>query len=80
MKKYTREKLEHMLEQLSGNEEYGVVLRAKGMLPAEDGSWIYFDMVPQETQIREGSPDYTGRLCVIGSKLKEEKLEALFEL
>lgn len=80
VKKYTREKLEHMLDQLSHNEEFGVVLRAKGMLPAEDGTWIYFDMVPEETQIREGAADYTGRLCVIGSDLKEDRLEALFEL
>ena len=50
-----------------------MILRAKGMLPAEDGTWIYFDMVPEETEIREGSPEYTGRLCVIGSKLNEEK-------
>ena len=80
VKKYTREKLEHMLDQLSHSEEFGVVLRAKGMLPAEDGTWIYFDMVPEETQIREGAADYTGRLCVIGSDLKEDRLEALFEL
>ena len=80
VKKYTREKLEHMLDQLSHSEEFGVVLRAKGMLPAEDGTWIYFDMVPEETQIREGATDYTGRLCVIGSDLKEDRLEALFEL
>ena len=80
VKKYTREKLEHMLDQLSHSEEFGVVLRAKGMLPAEDGTWIYFDMVAEETQIREGAADYTGRLCVIGSDLKEDRLEALFEL
>ena len=67
-----------MLESLSASEEYGVILRATGMLPAEDGTWIYFDMVPEETEIREGSPEYTGRLCVIGSKLKEDKLAELF--
>ena len=50
----------------------------KGMLPAEDGTWIYFDMVPEETEIREGAPEYTGRLCVIGSKLDEHALEELF--
>ena len=78
IKKFTREGLEKMLESLSASEEYGVILRAKGMLPAEDGTWIYFDMVPEETEIREGSPEYTGRLCVIGSKLNEEKLAKLF--
>ena len=78
IKKFTREGLEKMLESLSTSEEYGVILRAKGMLPAEDGTWIYFDMVPEETEIREGSPEYTGRLCVIGSKLKEDKLAELF--
>ena len=78
IKKFTREGREKMLESLSASEEYGVILRAKGMLPAEDGTWIYFDMVPEETEIREGSPEYTGRLCVIGSKLNEEKLAKLF--
>ena len=78
VKKYTREGLEKILEALSASEEYGTILRAKGMLPAEDGTWIYFDMVPEETEIREGAPEYTGRLCVIGSKLKEEKLAELF--
>ena len=78
IKKFTREGLEKILESLSASEEYGVILRAKGMLPAEDGTWIYFDMVPEETEIREGSPEYTGRLCVIGSKLNEEKLAKLF--
>ena len=78
IRKFTREGLEKMLESLSASEEYGVILRAKGMLPAEDGTWIYFDMVPEETEIREGSPEYTGRLCVIGSKLKEDKLAELF--
>ena len=80
IKKYTRENLEKILETLSETEEYGVILRAKGMLPAEDGTWIYFDMVPEETEIREGAPGYTGRLCVIGSKLKEDKLAELFGL
>ena len=80
IKKYTRESLEKMLEALSASEDYGIILRAKGMLPAEDGTWIYFDMVPEETEIREGAPEYTGRLCVIGSKLKEDKLAELFGL
>ena len=80
IKKYTKENLEKMLEALSASDEYGIILRAKGMLPAENGTWIYFDMVPEETEIREGAPEYTGRLCVIGSKLKEDKLAELFGL
>ena len=80
IKKYTKENLEKMLEALSASDDYGIILRAKGMLPAEDGTWIYFDMVPEETEIREGAPEYTGRLCVIGSKLKEDKLAELFGL
>ena len=80
IKKYTRENLQTILETLSKSEDYGVILRAKGMLPAEDGTWIYFDMVPEETEIREGAPEYTGRLCVIGSKLNEDKLAELFGL
>ena len=80
IKKYTRENLEKILETLSETEEYGSILRAKGMLPAEDGTWIYFDMVPEETEIRSGAPEYTGRLCVIGSKLNEDKLAELFGL
>ena len=55
-----------------------MVLRAKGMVAGTDGQWIYFDMVPEETEIREGAPEYTGRLCVIGSKLDEHALEELF--
>ena len=80
IRKYTREGLEKMLKALSASEDFGIILRAKGMLPAEDGTWIYFDMVPEETEIREGAPEYTGRLCVIGSKLKEDKLAELFGL
>ena len=80
IKKYTKENLEKILEELSESGEYGIILRAKGMLPAENGTWIYFDMVPEETEIREGAPEYTGRLCVIGSKLKEDKLAELFGL
>ena len=80
IKKYTKENLEKMLEALSASDEYGIILRAKGMLPAEDGTWIYFDMVPEEYEVREGAPEYTGRLCVIGSKLNEDKLAELFGL
>ncbi|MDD2960312.1 MAG: GTP-binding protein [Lachnospiraceae bacterium] len=79
-RKYTRTEMEHILKTLSEGDEYGAVLRAKGMLPAADGTWIYFDLVPGEYELREGQPDYTGRLCVIGSKLQEEKLAELFLL
>ena len=77
---YSREKLEQIIRSLSEGEDFGVVLRAKGMLPDPEGTWHYFDMVPEEYEIREGSPEFTGRICVIGSKLQEDKLEELFEL
>ena len=80
-RKYTKEEVETSLKALSAdNNEYGIILRAKGMLPSQDGTWIYFDMVPEEYEIREGQPEYTGRLCVIGSKIDEAKLEKLFML
>ena len=80
-KKYSREELEKILAELSkDSDEYGIVLRAKGMLPDADGEWHYFDMVPEETEIRTGAPEFTGRICVIGSKLKEDKLTELFGL
>ena len=80
-RKYTKEEVETILKALSAdNNEYGIILRAKGMLPSPDGTWIYFDMVPEEYEIREGQPEYTGRLCVIGSKIDEAKLEKLFML
>ena len=68
------------MDALGDQETYGMVLRAKGMVPAQDGTWIYFDMVPGEKELRLGDPDYTGRLCVIGAELKEDKLEELFGL
>ena len=79
-RKYTKDEVESILKALSDSDEYGVILRAKGMLPSADGTWIYFDMVPEEYEIREGQPEYTGRLCVIGSKIDEEKLAKLFLL
>ncbi len=80
-KKYSRDELKTILDQLSGEENtYGIVLRAKGMLPDENGTWHYFDMVPEEVEIREGTPEFTGRICVIGSELKEDKLAELFGL
>ena len=77
-RKFTRDEIEAILEALSGDESYGQVLRSKGMVPAKDGTWIYFDMVPGECDIRTGSPEIIGKYCVIGSKLNEEKLSALF--
>ncbi|WP_461822581.1 GTP-binding protein [Blautia stercoris] len=80
-RKYTKEEVETILKALAAeNNEYGIILRAKGMLPSPEGTWIYFDMVPEEYEIREGQPEYTGRLCVIGSKIDEAKLEKLFML
>lgn len=76
---YTKERIEQILEELEQEETYGMVLRAKGMVPAQDGSWIYFDYVPGESNVRTGSPCVTGKLCVIGSGLKEENLQKLFE-
>ena len=79
--KYSREELQEALSALAMTEDYGYILRAKGMVPCEDGqTWLHFDLVPEEFQIREGATDYTGRLCVIGSDLKEDQLEKLFLL
>ena len=75
----TKEKLESLLQELAHSEKYGQVLRAKGMLPDADGTWYYFDLVPEETEIRIGAPIYTGKVCVIGSNLKEDELKAAFE-
>ncbi len=79
-RKFERTELEKMLEMLGDGETFGMVLRAKGILEGTDGAWYYFDMVPGEAEIRTGEADYTGRLCVIGSGLKEEELEKLFGL
>ncbi|MDD6056999.1 MAG: GTP-binding protein [Clostridiales bacterium] len=78
--KFKREKLEEILKVLSESDSYGTVLRAKGMVEGADGSWIYFDLVPGEYELRDGKPDYTGRLCVIGTKLDEQGLARLFEI
>ena len=75
--KFTVEKIESILTALDSGE-YGAILRSKGMVPAEDGTWIYFDYVPEEHDIRTGKPEVTGKLCVIGAELKEDKLEELF--
>ena len=70
---YTTEEVEGFLKELDNEEKYGIVLRAKGMIPAADGTWIYFDYVPEESNVRAGKPDVTGKICVIGSKLKEDR-------
>lgn len=75
---YSKDEIEHILAELDKDEVYGMVLRAKGMVPSSDGGWIYFDYVPEESNIRNGKPDVTGKFCVIGSKLKEDKLTELF--
>ena len=77
-KKYTKEDIQRMLAALTEQERYGMVLRAKGILAAQDGTWIHFDYVPGESDVRSGSADYTGRICVIGSKLNETALAELF--
>ena len=79
-KKYDKAELDSILKKLSESEDYGKVLRSKGMLPCTDGTWMYFDLVPEEYEIREGSADFTGRICVIGSELKEDALKELFEV
>lgn len=76
--KFTAEGLEAALAELSDGTRFGTVLRAKGIVAAENGKWIHFDYVPGEVNVRYGSAEYTGRLCVIGSKLDEEELKELF--
>ncbi len=76
--KYTEDDLRTRLEQLGDTALYGMVLRAKGIVPAQDGTWLHFDMVPEEIELRHGGADYTGRLCVIGSGIKEDALAELF--
>ena len=81
-KKYTEEGIRAILDTLSkeDSDEYGIILRAKGIVPDENGKWIHFDLVPGEDEVRYGSAEYTGRICVIGSKLNEDKLAELFGL
>lgn len=78
--KYTEEELDFLLKALSETEGYGTILRAKGIVEMENGSWKQFDLVPQEYEVRESAADYTGRLCVIGTDLKEDELTKLFHL
>ena len=76
--KYKQEEIRGILERMADSQEFGMILRAKGMIPAEDGTWIYFDLVPGEYELRQGTPDVTGRLCVIGTELKTEEIEKVF--
>ena len=76
--KYAKAEIEKILETMDEDKSLGIILRAKGMVPAEDGTWIYFDYVPGESNVREGQPQVTGKICVIGSKLSEENLKKLF--
>jgi G3E family GTPase len=78
-KQFTEDELNAILAALS-DEQYGQVLRAKGIVPGTEGQWFHFDFTPSESSVRVGSADYTGRLCVIGAQLDEDKLEQLFHL
>ena len=78
--KYNEDKLREILDTLADTEKYGVILRAKGIVPSDAGEWLYFDLVPGEFEVRKGKADITGKLCVIGSKLKENDLAELFEV
>ena len=77
---YSKEEIAEILKTLEEDKDYGDVLRAKGMVAGSDGEWIYFDMVPEEHEVRTGAPEYTGRICVIGAQLDEQKLKELFGL
>jgi len=79
IERLSRQKLEDTLEKLSESSEYGVVLRAKGMIELDDNTWAYFDLVPGEVELRDGKACYTSKACVIGANLEKEKLEELFK-
>ncbi len=75
----SKEELDKILDELAYGDSYGDVLRAKGMIPGEEkGTWLYFDLVPEQYEIRNGAPEYTGKVCVIGANLKEEELKKSF--
>ena len=78
--KFSEQELRDILDQLAHAGEYGDILRAKGIIAAEEGEWFHFDLVPEETEIRRGAADYTGRVCVIGAELQEDKVKALFHV
>ena len=79
-RKYEEAELNEILKKLSESDTYGMVLRAKGIVPSTDNTWLYFDLVPGEFEVRHGAADYTGRLCVIGAKLKTKDIEELFHI
>ena len=79
-RKYTQEELDRILSELKESSEFGTILRAKGIVAMADGGWKQFDLVPEESETRDSHPDYTGRLCVIGCELAEDKLAELFGL
>lgn len=76
--KFTTDEMKAILEKLANTEEYGIILRAKGIVPNADGTWIYYDLVPGEYELRTGEPEITGKVCVIGTKLAEDKLKEVF--
>ena len=76
--RFSRAELEDLLKLLSMTQDFGTVLRAKGIVQTEEGGWLEFDMVPEETEIRDCKPDYIGRICVIGTELKKDELEKVF--
>lgn len=76
--KFTEERLKSIMQQLSEDTSYGTILRAKGMVAGEGTEWLFFDMVPEEFEVRKGAAQFTGRICVIGSKIHEDKLRTLF--
>ena len=76
--KYSEEEILEILSKLDDSDTYGFVLRSKGMVPDSEGRWIHFDYVPEETEVRFGAADVTGKICVIGSELKEDALADLF--
>ena len=78
--KFTEDELKEIVNQLANSEEYGQVLRAKGIVAAAEGEWFHFDLVPEETEIRRGAADFTGRICVIGAELKQDKVKELFRV
>ena len=77
--RFTADEISSILKELENEEKYGYVLRSKGMVPAPDGTWIHFDYVPEEAEVRTGPADVTGKICVIGAKLDEEALARLFK-
>ena len=78
--KFTEDELKDIIDKLANSKDYGEVLRAKGIVAAAEGEWFHFDLVPEETEIRRGSADFTGRICVIGSALNEDKVKELFHV